>query len=473
MSFIEGEDRTQASLLPPSIDDYIASDALVRVVDVFVDSLHLGELGFERAQCAATGRPGFHPGDMLRLYIWGYLNQVRSSRMLERACARDLEVLWLMRRLAPDYRTIASFRHDNPEAIVRASGAFVQFCREQGLIGGRIVALDGTKMRAVASPKNIAGAERLARDLAHTEREIAYYLNRLDVIDAQVAQGFDDQPAHRDAFDRAIASLQRRKERLAKRQSELAKRDEKVIVFGEPEAKPMGYAHAPKLPSYNLQSVVDVASGLIVHNDVFNDANDSHLLHPVSSAAKRVLEVDELHVLTDGGYSNAEEVARCEAEAITVSAPIKRGAMNTEHFRPTQFVYDEDSDTIRCPAGHTLRPSGKHTRNRAIRYRTSACKTCSLKSRCTPGAQRTIHRLFDQGALDRMEARIYADPSLMRIRRCTVEHPFGTIKRMSGGGRFLTRGLRRVKAEAALSVLAFNIIRAANTIGTGALIRAG
>lgn len=334
-----------------------------------------------------------------------------------------------MRRLAPDYRTIAAFRHDNPEAIVSASAAFVQFCRRQGLIGGRMVALDGTKMLAVASPKNIAGTERLARDLAHTEREIAYYLDRLDVIDDQVSQGFDDQPAHREAFAGAILPLSRRRDRLARRHEELAKREEKVLVFGEPEAKPMGYAHAPKLPSYNVQSVVDVESGLIVHHDVYNDANDSHLLHPMSTAAKEMLEVEELHVLTDGGYSNAEEIARCEREAITVSAPIKRGAMNSEHFRPTQF------------------------------------KDCRLKSRCTPGAQRTIHRLWDQAALDRMEARIYADPSLMKTRRCTVEHPFGTMKRMSGGGRFLTRGLRRVKAEAALSVLAFNIIHAMNAFG--------
>lgn len=378
-----------------------------------------------------------------------------------------------MRRLTPDYRTIAAFRHDNPEAIVGASAAFVQFCREQGLIGGKTVALDGTKMRAVASPKNIAGAERLARDHAQTEREIKYYLDRLDAIDEQVAQGFDDQPLHREAFTGAIASLERRKDRLARRQQELAGRDEKVLVFGETEAKPMGYAHAPKLPSYNLQSVVDVRGGLIIHQDVFNDANDSHLLHPISVAAKHVLEAEELHVLTDGGYSNAEEVARCEGEAITVSAPIKRGAMNSEHFRPTKFVYDEASDTIRCPGGQTMRPSGKHTRNRAIRCRTSACKDCVLKPRCTPGAQRTIHRLWDQGALDRMEARIYADPSLMRTRRCTVEHPFGTIERMSAGGRFLARGFRRVKAEAALSVLAFNLIHAVNAFGAEKLRRAG
>jgi transposase len=469
---IEGFDRGQVSLLPACIDDYVAPQALVRIVDAFIGSLDLAELGFARAIAASTGRPGFHPADMLRLYVWGYLNQVRSSRHLERACVRDLEALWLMRRLAPDYRTIAAFRHDNPEAIVRADAAFVQFCRE-GLVGGHTVALDGTKMRAAASPKNIAGAERLTRDLAHTEREIAYYLDRLDAIDEQVAQGFDDQPAHREAFAGAIASLKRRKDRLARRQAELARRDEKVLVFGEPEAKPMGYAHAPKLPSYNLQSVVDVESGLIIHHDVFNDANDSHMLRPMSLAAKEVLAADELHVLTDGGYSNAEEVARCEAEAITVSAPIKRGAMNSEHFRPTQFVYDEASDTIRCPAGQTMRPSGIHTRNRAIRYRTPACKTCSLKPRCTPGAQRAIHRLIDQAALDRMEARIYADPSLMRIRRCTVEHPFGTIKRMSGGGRFLTRGLRRVKAEAALSVVAFNIMHAMNAFGAEKLTGAG
>jgi transposase len=444
-----------------------------RIVDAFVASLDLTELGFNRTVAAVTGRPGFHPGDMLRLYIWGYLNQVRSSRHLERACVRDLEALWLLRQLAPDYRTIAAFRHDNPEAIVGASAAFIQFCRESGLLTGRQVALDGTKMQAVASKKNIAGAERLARDLAHTEREIAYYLDRLDIIDEQAAQGYDDQPAHRQAFGDAIAALSRRKNQIARRQQELEKRDEKVLVFGEPDARPMGYGRAPKFPAYNLQSVVDVDSGLIVHHDVANEANDSQLLHPMSLATMQVLEVDQLSVLADGGYSNAEAIAKCERDRVEVAAPIKRGAMNTEHFRPVQFAYDEASDTIRCPAGETLRPSGKHTRNRAIRYRTSACKICRLKERCTPGAQRTIHRLFDQGALDRMEARIYADPSLMVTRRCTVEHPFGTIKRMSGGGRFLTRGLRRVKAEAALSVLAYNILHAANAFGTDKLVWAG
>jgi transposase len=346
----------------------VAPDALVRVVDAFAASLNRGELGFGRTVAAATGRPGYDPADMLRLYIWGYLSQVRSSRHLERACVRDLEALWLLRRLAPDYRTIAACRHDNPEAIVAASAAFIQFCRESGLITGRLVAVDGTKMQAVASKKNIAGAERLARDVAHTEREIAYYLDRLDIIDEQVAQGDGDQPAHRHAFGAAIASLRRRTDQLALRQQELEGHDEKVLVFGEPEARPMGYGRAPKFPAYNLQSVVDVDSGLIVHHDVANDR---------------------------------------------------------------------------------------------------------LKERCTPGVQRTIHRLFDQGALDRMEARIYADPSLMVTRRCTVEHPFGTIKRMSGGGRFLTRGLRRVKAEAALSVLAYNIIHAVHAFGAQRLIPAG
>jgi hypothetical protein len=214
-----------------------------------------------------------------------------------------------------------------------------------------------------------------------------------------------------------------------------------------------------------MQSVVDVDSGLIIHHDVANEANDSQLLHPMSLAAMEVLEIDRLKILADGGYSNAQAVAECERDNIEVAAPIKRGAMSSDFFRPIQFTYDEVSDTIRCPAGETLRPSGKHTRNRAIRYRTSTCNDCRLKSRCTPGAQRTIHRLFDQAALDRMEARIYADPSLMVTRRCTVEHPFGTIKRMSGGGRFLTRGLRAVKAEAALSILAFNILHAVNAFG--------
>ncbi|MDQ0390293.1 transposase [Labrys monachus] len=230
----------------------------------------------------------------------------------------------------------------------------------------------------------------------------------------------------------------------------------------------MGYGRAPKMPSYNLQSVVDVDSGLIVHHDVSNDANDSPMLHPVSVAAKKVLEVDQIQVLTGGGYSNAAEIARCEREGIRWQPDQAR--RHELRSLPAQFVYDNACDTIRCPAGKALRPSGLHTRNRAIRYRTSACPSCRLKPRCTPGAQRTIHGLVDQGALDRMEARIYADPSLMPIRRCTVEHPFGTIKRMSGGGRFLTRGLRAVKAEAALSILAFNILHAVNAFGSTAII---
>lgn len=210
----------------------------------------------------------------------------------------------------------------------------------------------------MAAARSLRGAERLARVLAHTEREISYYLERLDSIDEQVERGFSDKPAHRDAFRGAVAALQRRRERLAKRQIDLEKREEKVLVFGEPDSKPMGYARAPKVPSYNLQSVVDVESGLIIHDDVFNDANDSRLLYPMSTGARHVLDSDELHVLADGGYSNAEEVARCERDAITVSAPIKRGAMNSEHFRPPQFVYDEAADTICCPAGETLRPPG-------------------------------------------------------------------------------------------------------------------
>jgi transposase len=308
--FIEGHDRQQPSLLPACVDDYVGEDALARIVDAFVRSLDLAELGFGRAISASTGRPGYHPGDMLRLYIWGYLNQLRSSRHLERACLRDLEAMWLLRRLTPDYRTIAAFRHDNPEAIVAVSAAFIGFCREQGLVRGQVVALDGTNMRAAASAKNIAGAERLARDIAHTEGEIAYYLQRLDIMDGHEAQGFEVRPVQREAFAQAISSLERRKGRLVKRQAELAAREEKVLVFGEPEAKPMGYAHAPKLPSDNLQSVVEVDSGLIIHHEVINDANDSQMLHPMAVAARQVLATDTLHVLADGGYSNAEEVAR-------------------------------------------------------------------------------------------------------------------------------------------------------------------
>ena len=275
--FIEGYDRKQPLLLPACVDDYVPQEGLVRVVDCFVETLDLTALGFEHAVSAATGRPGYYPGDMLRLYIWGYLNQLRSSRQLERACQRDLEAIWLMRRMTPDYRTIAAFRHDNPEAIIGTGAAFISFCRESGLVTPGKVALDGTKMRAVASAKNIAGADRLARDVAHTETEIAYYLDRLNIADQQSAHA-GDLTAGREAFASAIASLERRKRRLERRQVELVDHDTNVVVFGEPDARPMGYGRAPKFPAYNLQSVVDVESGLIIHNDVANEANDSQFV---------------------------------------------------------------------------------------------------------------------------------------------------------------------------------------------------
>jgi transposase len=465
MGFITGFDRNQDNLLPPRIDDYISSDAMVRIVDEFVDSIDLIRIGFGRAIAARTGRPGYHPADMIKLYIWGYLNQIRSSRQLERACLRDLEAIWLLRRLTPDYRTIAAFRHDNPDAIVGVSAAFIDFCKDYGLVRGNTVSLDGTKMKAVASAKNIAGKDRLERDIAHTEKEIAYYLDRLDIADQQSHLANVDNQSQREAFAGAVDALKRRRERLQKRRAELQNHEAKVVVFGEPEAKPMGYGRSQKHPSYNLQSAVDIDSGLIVHHEVSNEANDSNLLHPVAMNIKQVLKVDKLNVLADGGYSNAQAIAQCERDQIEVAAPIKRGAMNTDFFRPVQFVYNEETDTIQCPAGKTMKPSGKHTRNRAIRYRTKACTDCNMKSKCTAGVQRTIHRLIDQSALDRMEARINENPNLMTIRRCTVEHPFGTIKRMSGGGRFLMRGMKKIRAEAALSVLSYNIIRASNLVG--------
>lgn len=472
MGFIEGIDRNQENLLPPSVDEYVSSDSNARIVDAFIDSLNLAKLGFERAIAARTGRPGYHPADMLKLYIWGYLNQIRSSRQLERTCLRDLEAIWLLRRLTPDYRIIAAFRHDNPDAIVGVSVAFIEFCKEYGLVNGNTVALDGTKMKAAASAKNIAGKDRLERDITHTERQIAYYLDRLDIADEQSCVSPVNNEKQRDAFAGAIDALKRRKQRLQDRHAELEKHDAKVVVFGEPDAKPMGYGRSQKHPSYNLQSAVDVNSGLIIHHEVSNEAKDSNLLYPVAIKIKQLLKVDQLNVLADGGYSNAQAIAQCEKDKIEVAAPIKRGAMNTDYFRPVQFVYNEETDTIQCPAGQTMKPSGKHTRNRAIRYRTKACADCGIKSKCTGGNQRTIHRLIDQSALDRMEARINENPNLMTIRRCTVEHPFGTIKRMSDGGRFLMRGMTKVKAEAALSVLTFNLIRACNIVGKDKLATA-
>jgi len=457
MGYVKGEDRGQAALLPAAIDDYVAADASVRVIDAFVEGLDVAGLGFGRSVPAATGRPPYDPRDLLKLYIWGYFNEVRSSRRLERECRRNVEAMWLLRRIVPDFKTIADFRRDNGAAIVGACRAFVLLCRDAGLFSARLVALDGSKFRAVASRKKVVGRRDLAEEAAGLDRRIADYLAGLDEADDAEP---DDAPG---AAASAIAALQARRAELGRLAAKLEDEGRTTLVEGEEDARPMGKGSGPKPPCYNVQTAVDTESGLIVHHEVTAEPTDNRMLYAMGKATKQALRTESLTVVADAGYSNGADAARCEADAITPCVPANRAINNQGGgtlFDRTAFIYEPEADAFRCPAGRRLVRKQLHRDSVSVIYAASDCSDCALKPQCTTAARRFVTRHLHEDALNRMNER--ATPDRMRRRRCAAEHPFGTIKRMTAGGRFLTRNLTGTRTEMALSVLAYNILRAIN-----------
>lgn len=466
MSYIRGVDRGQGALLPAAIEDYVGGDAPVRVIDAFVDGLDVKGLRFGRSVPATMGRPAYDPRDLLKLYLYGYLNEVRSSRRLERECIRNVEVMWLVRRLAPDFKTIADFRRDNGAGIVGACRAFVLFCRDHGLFAARLVALDGSKFRAAASTKRVVGRREIAEQTACLDRRIAEYLADLDESDAREP---DEAP---NATAAALQALKARRAELDRLAAKLDEEERNTLVEGEPDARPMGIGKGPKPPSYNVQTAVDAETGFIIHHEVTGDPNDTRQLYPMAKATKDMLGVARLTVVADAGYSSGTVAAACEADGITACVPTNRSIHSQgggTMFGRSAFVYQPEADAYICPAGHILARKQSMRRDHLIVYAARDCAGCSLKPRCTTAERRFVSRHLHEDALERMNARFQADPNLIRQRRCASEHPFGTIKRMTAGGRFLTRGLKKVGGEAALSVLAYNIIRAVNLVGAAAL----
>lgn len=456
--FIEGTKRSQVSLLPPAIDDYIDADAPARVVDAFVDGLDFVALGFDRAVPASTGRPGYDPRDLLKLYVYGYLNEVRSSRRLERECKRNVELMWLLRRLVPDHKTIADFRRNNGRAIVGACRAFVLFCRDQGLFVAKLVSIDGAKFRAAASQNRVLDRRRIAEEVEQIDARVARYLTELDEADA--AEPCDSEGATANA----IAALKARRAELQRLASHLEQDGRALVVDGERDARPMGFGQGGKPPSYNIQIAVDADTAIVVHHVVTDEVNDLRMLHPMSTAVKELLDRDELKVVADTGYSNGNAAAACEADNITACVPVKRSVNNqnaaADALDRTHFTYDAERDHYTCPAGRVLGRRPRVNRH-SVFYVSRDCSGCALKPRCTKSKRRSVTRHLHEDALERMTARVADAPELMRLRRCSVEHPFGTMKRMMTG-RFLTRGIEGTSTEMALSVLAFNMIRSVN-----------
>jgi len=469
MAHVTGQSRYQATLFPEALDEVIAADNAVRVIDAFVDSLDLARLEFSKVTAEATGRPPYDPRDLLKLYVYGYVNQVRSSRRLEREAGRNVEVIWLINRVTPAFKTIADFRKDHPQAIVAVCRAFTRFCRDQSLFGAELLAIDGTKIAAVASRKQVITPEQIKTRDAAIERKIAEYLATMDEADRQEEA---PEPAPVDVAA-AVAALKAQRETLQRQAEELAREGLKQKVVGEPDAKLMRTPHGHQV-AYNAQIAVDAKHKLIVAFDLTNDGNDQQQLHPMAVQGKAAVAADTVTVVADTGYSNGEQGARCEQDGITPIVPRAEtvNPKGRQYFSRDQFSYDRESDSWRCPAGETLSLYKTSRTQKKKEYTSKACRTCPLRPQCTKAAQRVIVRDFYEDDREAMHQRAMADPIWMKLRREMAEHPFGTMKWLMGHPRFLVRGLKKAKAELALGVLSYNLKRVITILGVPTLLQA-
>jgi transposase len=470
--FIQGEHRTQGMLLPESLDDYVADTNPVRVVDVFVDELDLGKLGFEGVDPATTGRPSYHPAVLLKVYIYGYLNRIQSSRRLEREAQRNVELMWLTGRLMPDFKTIANFRKDNGKAIRSVCRQFVVLCQQIGLFMEALVAIDGSKFKAVNNRDRNFTSAKLQRRMEEIESSINRYLTALDTADRQ--EPSVAQPKTERLQDK-IAALKAQMRALKEIEVKLNESPDKQISLTDPDARSMK-TRGTGIVGYNVQTAVDAKHHLIVAHEVTNVGTDRDQLTSMANQARDAMGIQELTAVADRGYFKSEEILACHEAGITAIVPksATSGATADGRFGKADFIYDAVNNEYRCPAGERLiwRFSSIEHRLTLNRYWSSNCQTCSMKDRCTPSKQRRVTRWEHESILDTMQTHLDHAPESMRIRRQTVEHPFGTIKSWMGSTHFLTKTLDRVSTEMSLHVLAYNLKRVMKLLGTGALMEA-
>ncbi|WP_338481142.1 IS1182 family transposase [Pseudomonas trivialis] len=469
MRYIQGEDRSQSALFPLSLDELIPDDHLIRVIEAYISLLDLEPLGFDKARPKATGRPSYDPADLLKLYLYGYFQRIRSSRRLEAECQRNVEVMWLLGRLAPDFKTIADFRRDNSAAFSATCRAFVQFCRHAGLIAGELVAIDGSKFQAVASNRKHMTPKKLKHQEAALGKRIARYLAQLDEAD----RGEEGEFIDRSAVQATLRELQVKKANNQTCQLLMEAQGLVQHIVGESDAQKMR-TPSGKFVAYNIQSAVDAEHCLILHHEVTQDGADRQQLEPMAKAAKTELNQSQLSVTADAGYSNGEQFQACEDVGIMAFVPPNRSVNNqgdgTVFFDRTDFKYEEQRDAYQCPGGKwlTLKQMSK-----AIGFirRLSPIGVCPLKSRCTKTSRRYLTRHAHEAAFERMEQRMRAHPEMMASRRSIVEHPFGNLKQwLFGNGRFLLRQLKGARAEMALAVQAYNLKRAIKVLGAQKLM---
>jgi len=466
--FIEGMHRGQSTLFPERFDDYVGEDSSVRVIDVFIDGLDISGLGF-KTEASDTGRPGYHPRTMLKIYVYGYLNQVHSSRRLEREAQRNVELMWLTGRLAPDFKTIADFRKDNGEALRLVCREFVMLCRKVGLLTDALVAIDGSKFKAVNNRDKNYTRTKMKRRLADVEASIDRYLGELDSADE--AAPVEETQRIKDR----VKALTEEMERLKKLKVRMLKAPDQQLSLTDPDARSLRH-RGSGVVGYNVQTAVDTQHHLIVVHEVTNAFSDRRQLAKMASKAKAELEVDNLKVFADRGYFKSEEIRACEQNGIEayVPKPLTSNNKARGQFDKRDFIYQAEDDEYECPAGQRLTRRTRTSDKGLVIYRywTSECPTCPLKSKCTKGKERRVSRWEHEDVLERAQARLDRRPDAMKVRRETVEHPFGTIKSWMGSTHFLTKTMDRVSTEMSLHVLAYNMKRAMSLLGPQRLIEA-
>jgi len=473
--FVEGADREQATLFPESLEDWVGEDNPVRVIDVYVDELDLAELGFAGVDPKTTGRPSYHPSVLLKLYIYGYLNAVHSSRRLEREAGRNVEVMWLTRRLAPDHKTIADFRKDNGPAIRKVCARFVELCRRLGLFAEASVAIDGSKFKAVNNRDRNFTEAKMKRRMAQIEESVARYLHQLESADRQ--ERSKARAMKIDRLSEKIAKLQEEMQRLETLDKQRLAQPDNQISLTDTDARSMATSgRGSGVVGYNVQAAVDTTHHLIVAHEVTTSGSDRSQLAPMSKMTKAVLGVGKLDVVADRGYFTSEQILECVEADVTVTLPKPQTSNNKlrGRFVKSDFRYVASKDVYICPAGETLKfyYTNEEKGLTLRRYWTNACASCAIKSKCTTGAQRRITRWEHEHVLEDVQRRLDENPQAMRVRRETVEHPFGTLKARMGATHFLMKRLKNVKTEMALAVLAYNLSRVMNIIGIGPLMRA-
>jgi transposase len=474
MGYIEGEDRKQTVLFPEVLEDYITEENPVRFIDVFIEGLDLSEMGFQRAIPKETGRPPYDPGDLLRLYVYGYLNRTRSSRQLEREAGRNVELMWLMRKLRPDFKTIADFRRDNPQGIKKVCREFTLWCKRLELFGGELVAIDGSKFQAVNSPKRNFTAKKLKRMIEEIDAKIDQYLKELDRQDKQEV---GQRVLSVEELKEKIERYKQRRGQYEQLERDLEQSGESQISLTDPQSRSMRVGHGVEV-SYNVQIVVDHKHKLVVEHEVVNEVTDQGQLSAMAGKAKETLGVETLEVVADRGYYNGEEVKACEQSDITAYVPKPNNSSNLKRglFTKEDFIYEPEKDCYRCPAGKELSYRYQTVeQGRTMRsYEISGCKSCELRSKCSINKKgiRCIKRWVDEAILEAMARRVAEHPEKVELRKCLAEHPFGTIKRVMNQGYFLMRGLTKVGAETSLTILAYNLKRVINILGVKTMIEA-